>query len=357
MKRVGPLAVFLLVLSGAGVSAVAGSARDALRVGEIVAASGQQASGYLLVPDGVDPGTKIPVSVFHGAKPGPVLALIAGTHGYEYTSIVALQRLRARLDPKLLSGSVILVHMANPTTFYGRRIYYSPDGKNLNRVYPGAADGTISQRIAHAITNEVIARATHVVDMHCGDGNESLRPYSYWQVTGDAALDEAGKRLALAFGLDHIVIDRERPSDPERTLYTSNTAVRRGKPAITVESGGMGLTDEASVRAQEAGALSVMAELGIVDAPSIKVMAPLWIERAQVVTAPATGVWHPAVEKMQSVATGALIGRVSDPFGNVTHEVRAPFAGEVLYVVATPPVSEGEPLAYVGQLAEGEPKP
>jgi hypothetical protein len=111
------------------------------------------------------------------------------------------------------------------------------------------------------------------------------------------------------------------------------------------------------VRAQEAGALSVMAELGIVDAPSIKVMAPLWIERAQVVTAPATGVWHPAVEKMQSVATGALIGRVSDPFGNVTHEVRAPFAGEVLYVVATPPVSEGEPLAYVGQLAEGEPKP
>lgn len=356
MKRVEPLLVVLLVLSGARSSAATASARDALRVGEIVAAPGQQASGYLPVPDGVDPGTKIPVSVFHGARAGPVLALIAGTHGYEYTSIVALQRLRARLDPKALAGSLILVHMANPPTFYGRRVYFGPDGKNLNRVYPGAKDGTISQRIAHAITSEVIARATHVIDMHCGDGNESLRPYSYWQVTGDAALDEAGKQLALAFGLDHIVIDRERPSDPERTLYTANTAVRRGKPAITVESGGMGLTDEASVGAQLSGALSVMAHLGMLEAPSVRVERPLWIDRAQVITAPATGVWHPAVEKMQSVATGTLLGRLTDPFGNVTHEVRAPFAGEVLYVVATPPVSEGEPLAYVGQLAEAEPK-
>jgi len=347
---------FVVAVAAAG-SAPAATEREALRVGPVVAAAGQQASGYLVVPDGVDSGTRIPVSVFHGPKLGPVLALIAGTHGYEYTSIVALQRLRARLDPQRLSGSVILVHMANPTTFYGRRIYFGADGKNLNRVYPGAADGTISQRIAYAITSEVIARATHVIDMHCGDGNESLRPYSYWQVTGDVGVDAAGKRLALAFGLDHIVIDRERPSDPERTLYTSNTAVRRGKPAITVESGGMGLTDEVSVRAQEAGALSVMAELGMLDAPSLRVERPLFIDRAQVLTAPATGVWHPVVEKMQSVATGTLIGRITDAFGNVTHELRAPFAGEVLYVVATPPVSEGEPLAYVGQLAEGEPKP
>ena len=256
-----------LLLAAGLAAAFAAEAREPLTVGGLTARPGETVSGYLAVPDGVDPGTRIPVTLVHGARPGPVLALIAGTHGYEYTSILALPRLRERLDSARLSGSVILVHMANPTTFYGRRIYYSPDGKNLNRVYPGRADGTISERIAHMITTEVIARATHLVDMHCGDGNESLRPYSYWQVTGDAALDEAGRQMALAFGLDHIVVDRERPADSARTLYTSNTAVRRGKPAITVESGGMGLTDEASVRAQEAGALSVMAHLGIVEAP------------------------------------------------------------------------------------------
>jgi uncharacterized protein len=105
MKRV-PL---LLVLSAA--SAASAAAADVLRVGEVAAQPGQQASGYIVVPDGVDPGTRIPVSVFNGAKPGPVLALIAGTHGSEYTSIVALQRVRARLDPARLTGAVILVHM------------------------------------------------------------------------------------------------------------------------------------------------------------------------------------------------------------------------------------------------------
>jgi len=351
MKR--QLAVLLWILS----STAALTAQKPLSVGGVTAAPGQKASGWIEIPDAADPGTRIPVSVVHGARPGPVLALVAGTHGYEYTSILALQRLLPRLDPGRMSGSAILVHMACPPTFYGRRIYYGPDGKNLNRMYPGKADGTISERIAHAITKEVIDKATHVADMHCGDGNESLRPYSYWMVSGNEVVDAGSKEMALAFGLDHIVIDRERPSDPERTLYTSNTAVRRGKPAITVESGGMGLTDEASVRAQEAGALSVMAHLGMLEAPSVRVERPLWIDRAQVITAPATGVWQPAVEKMQSVATGTLLGRLTDPFGNLLHELRAPFSGEVLYVVATPPASAGEPLAFVARLAESEPRP
>jgi predicted deacylase len=355
MKRSTWLTLALAFVSTVALTQPAETER--LRVGEVVAGPGEKASGFITVPDGVDAGARIPVTIVRGARPGPVLALIAGTHGYEYTAILALQRLRARLDPARLTGAAILVHMANPTTFYGRRIYYGADGKNLNRVYPGRADGTLSDRIAHAITTEVIERSTHLVDMHCGDGNESLRPYSYWQVTGERALDEAGKQMALAVGLDHIVIDRERPADPARTVYTSNTAVRRGKPAITVESGGMGLTDEASVRAQEAGALSVMAHLGMLEAPSVRVEKPLWIDRAQVIASPGTGVWSPAVEKMQSVATGTLLGRLTDPFGNLLQEVRAPFAGEVLYVVATPPVSEGEPLAFVGHVVEGEPKP
>jgi predicted deacylase len=328
-----------------------------LRVGDVEARPGEKASGYLAVPDGVDPGTRIPVTVVHGAKPGPVLALVAGTHGYEYPPILALQRLRARLDPADLSGSVILVHFANPATFYGRRVYYSPDGKNLNRSFPGSATGTLSERIAHALTAEVIERATHVVDVHCGDGNESLRPYAYWQVTGAPAMDETGRQMVLAFGLDHIVVDRERPADPSRTVYLSNTAVRRGKPAITVESGGLGSTDEASIRRIEDGVLSLMAHLRMLEAPSVRVEKPLWIDQAQVVASPATGVWHPVVDQKDNVATGALLGRLTDPFGNVTHEVRAPFAGEVLYVVATPPVTEGEPLAFVGHVTEGKPRP
>jgi uncharacterized protein len=336
-------AAVLAVLAGAAAAAP----RAPLKVGEVEAQPGTKASGFLVVPDGVDPGTRIPVSVVHGAEPGPVLALIAGTHGYEYTSIVALPRVLARLDPMQMAGSVILVHMANPPGFYGRRIYYNADGKNLNRMYPGKADGTQTERIAYALTHQVIDQATHLVDMHCGDGNEALRPYVYLQVTGDAALDEAMKQMVLAYGLDHIILDRERPADPERTLYTSNTAVRRGKPAFTAESGGVGLTDAPSVEAQERGAMSVIAHLGIMKAPSAMVTAPVYYDRNEVVRTPVAGVWTPAVHKTQRVAQGELLGQVADPFGKVLHEARAPFAGDVLYVVVTPPVGEGEPLAYV----------
>jgi predicted deacylase len=318
-----------------------------LTVGSLVARPGEKVSGYIEVPRAADEGTKIPVSVVNGVKDGPVLALIAGTHGYEYTSIVALPRLLAKLDPARMSGSVILVHMANPTTFYGRRVYYSPDGKNLNRVYPGDPAGTISDRVAYALTTQVIDKATHVIDMHCGDGNESLRPYSYWMPIGDEKVDNAAKEMVLAFGLDHIVIDRARPSDPKKTLYTSTTAMVRGKPAITVESGGMGLTDEPSVAAQEAGALSVIDHLGIMRAPSVRATHPVWYEKTEVLRAPVTGIWRPVVTPMQSVAKEALIGRIFDPFGKVLHEIRAPFAGEMLYVVGTPPVTQGEPLGMV----------
>jgi predicted deacylase len=286
-----------------------------------------------------------------------VLALVAGTHGYEYTSVLALQRLLPRLEPARMRGAAILVHMANPPAFYGRRVYYGPDGKNLNRMYPGKADGSQSERIAHALTTQVIEKATHLADMHCGDGNESLRPYSYWEISGNATVDEGSRQLALAFGLDHIVIQRERSQDPARSVYTATTAILRGKPAITTESGGMGLTDDASVTAQEKGALSLLAHLGIIEAPSLRVERPLWVERSQVLRAGATGVWQPAVEKMQSVASGTLIGRISDPFGRTLEEVRAPFAGEMLYVVATPPVSEGEPLGFVAEVRDGEPSP
>src|ERR1700683_5060643 len=123
----------------------------------------------------IDAGTQIPVTTIEGATPGPTLALIAGNHGYEYPPILALQRLRAEIDSAALSGTLILVHVANMPSFLGRTIYFSPvDGKNLNRVYPGRPDGTVSERIAYAITTQVIERADYVLDLHCGDGHESL---------------------------------------------------------------------------------------------------------------------------------------------------------------------------------------
>jgi predicted deacylase len=330
-------------------------AQDSLRVGDASASRGTKVTGAIHIPDGVDKGLDIPVSVVHGKEPGKILALIAGTHGYEYTSILALQKLLPQLDPMKMKGSVILVHMANPETFYGRRIYTSSDGKNLNRVYPGKKDGTISERIADAITREVIDQATHLIDMHSGDGNESLRPYSYWMTGNDPAVDAQSKELNLAYGLDTIVVDHDRPKDVKDSRYTAMTGVLRGKPAITAESGGLGRTDEASIDNHLKGALSVINHLGIMAAPSVRVSNPVWIDKSEVLTAPATGVWEPVIDQKDAVVAGSLVGRVKDAAGKVLGEVRVPFGGVMLYVVATPPITKGEPVGFVGHVKVDNP--
>ncbi len=327
------------------------AAQAPFALGGVTAPPGSTASGTLrIAPRGGDAGSEIPFSIVHGVRPGPVLALVAGTHGMEYAPIVALQRLRRGIDPSTLGGTIIMVHVANMPSFLGRTIYYSPaDGKNLNRVFPGKADGTLSERIADSITREVIARATHVIDIHCGDGNESLRPYVYWITTGAKEVADAGRRLALASGFDHIVVDRGRPTDPVQSIYLSNTAILRGKPALTVESGYLAATDEESIARIERAVAGWLKELGMrADGPP-PVSAPVWIERSEVLTSTATGMFYAAVERGHSVAAGTVLGRVTDFHGNVLQEVKAPFAGIVLYVLGTPPISKGEPVAFVGQ--------
>jgi predicted deacylase len=325
--------------------------RGSFSLGTLEAHPGQMVSGFLSVPAAVDGGTEIPVTVIHGRQAGPVLALIAGTHGYEYPPITALQRVRRELDPRELSGTAVLVHVANMPSFLGRTIYYSPiDGKNLNRAYPGKVDGTVTERIAYAITTQVIESADYVVDLHGGDGNEALRPYLYMPVTGKAELDSAVRDMALAFGLDHIVIDEGRLADPDESIYTDQTALTRGKPAITTETGQLGSNDGRWVEMAVNGVWNLLRHLEMVEGEVAAVPEIVWLVDYEVLRSPATGMFEARVRDGYTVAAGGLIGVLVDFFGDPIENIRAPFAGVVNYVLGTPPVSEGEPLAMVSKI-------
>lgn len=320
-------------------------------VGTIKAMPGEAVSGYLEIASLNDAGARIPVSIIHGAKPGPVLALIAGTHGYEYPGVTALQSLRQTIRPADLSGTLVLVHIANPPSFYGRTIYTSPaDGKNLNRVYPGKPDGTLSERIADSITRNVIEQADFLVDLHAGDGNEALRPYVYMPVTGDAKLDEASRGLALAFGLDHIVIDEGRVQPREASLYTDQTALSRGIPAITTETGQLGSNDSYWVDLAVHGCENILRYLGMMAGEVKPNPGVVWLTGYEVIRSPVQGIFRPAVRDGYAIAENGLLGELFDAFGAKLADVRAPFAGVVNYVVATPPVSEGEPVAMISRI-------
>jgi predicted deacylase len=318
--------------------------RNDLRVGSITARPGEAASGTLDL--GV---TTIPITVFNGARDGPVLALVAGNHGYEYPPILALQMLRPRINPRKLSGAVIMAHVANMPSFLGRTVYFSPlDQKNLNRVYPGNPDGTPSEKIAYAITTQVIEQCDYLLDLHCGDGNESLRPYVYQTVTADAALNARIAELVAHCGFDHIVVDRGRPVDPAASLYCSNTAVTRGKPAVTVEAGFLGVPDEKSAKLIAAGVENVMRYLKIASGSAKRLKKPVFLDPAPVIASPETGIFYPRVKRDQTVKMGAVLGKITDFFGGKIAEVKSPVAGKVLYIVATPPIVKGQPIGCVG---------
>ena len=344
--------VLLAALMLAATSIVCAQGTNGFSVGTVTAMPGEKVSAMLAISAGRD-ATQIPVTVVHGKESGPVIALIAGTHGAEYPPITALQRIRKAIDPGSLRGTVILVHLANPASFFARTIYFSPaDGKNMNRVYPGNPEGSQSERIAHFITTEVIEVSDYVVDLHAGDGNEALRPFIYMPKTGNEALDRGTEELAVAFGLDHIVIDTAPLRDADDSLYVDQTALTRGIPAITTETGQLGSNDDQWVDMAERGVWNLLRHFDMIPGEPAINENIVWLSDYTVVSSPQQGIFRAEVRDGYVVASDGRLGVLLDLFGDEIAIIRAPFAGVVNYVIGTPPVSEGEPIAMISRIGE-----
>ena len=119
---------------------------------------------------------------------------------------------------------------------------------------------------------------------------------------------------------------------------------------MTVESGFLGRTSEKSTRAIVDGVESVMRYLKMIDGRPKPVKKPVYLDPAEVLNSPATGILYPHVERDDMVKKGAVLAHITDFFGKKIADVKAPFAGVVLYVVATPPITEGQPVGCVGRI-------
>jgi predicted deacylase len=338
-----------------------GSFAQQLTVGTASAAMGQKVTGFIEVPAGSDAATRIPVVVIRGANPGPTLAIVSGAHGTEYTSIIAVEKLAQSLQPAAISGSVILVPLVNMASFLQKVPHVNPvDNKSMNRYYPGNPNGTQTDRALYAITKEVVEKADNLIDLHGGDLDESLRPYSYWAPTGNAKQDAISKGMVLAFGLDTIILSKDRPTDPNASRYLETTASLRGKPSITAEAGYAGTVETDDLNALVHGCLGVMRYLKMVPAlPGVSsvgpVQNPVWIERVDTVSGNSEGIFYPLVKRGTYVQQGMKIGYVTDWFGNTIQEATAPSSGEVLYINAVPSMKKGDTIANIGVIAAKAP--
>ena len=318
-------------------------------------AAGTKQHFTIPISDGED-RTVIPITVFHGVQTGPVLGVTAGVHGFEYPPIVASQRLLKTIDVGALKGTLILVQIANVAGFLGRSAFTNPlDDKNLNRVFPGREDGTITERIAYFLSNEVIGRSDYFIDMHGGDAPEDLMPYvAYYHHDDKPDVSSKGKRLAAAMGFEHVVVfntngkDYVKPEFP--SLYCSAEAFKRDIPAVDVECGRLGMVEEEAVDAIVNGIRSVMGQLEMTDQSPAKTESVAYIWDRSSISSEFEGFFYPARESGDFVKKGMKIGEITNFFGELLSTIFAPRDGIVLYILGTPPVNKGETIVSLANI-------
>jgi predicted deacylase len=266
----------------------------------------------------------------------------AGIHGAEYVSIAALREVVLGLDPSAVTGSLVAVLTASPAAFAARSIYVNPlDGLNLNRQFPGDPQGSPSQRLAHWLTNTVIAGCDAFVDMHCGDMNEALVSFTGIEETGNAEVDGRSRRLAEAYGLQYLVIGPASGT-------TTSAAAALGIPAVLGEVGGQGRWPKEDVALHAAGLRRVLNTVGLIDTAAAEPAYRTEILPTEAwMRATTTGYWQPAVEVGDRIEAGTVVGEVQDAFGSVLERPVAPMAGVVVFLVSSLAMNAGDPLLAV----------
>jgi len=297
-------------------------------------------------------GLEVPVIELTGAEPGPRLSVISGVHGCEYASIAGVRRWVSRLaeqPERLLRGSVTVVPVVNVPAFWARTPFVVPaDGKNINRCFPGSPDGTLAERLAFAVFEQVITGSDAFIDVHCGDLVEALEPFVMYD--GGPAEDIA-RDMAAAYGIRYIV--RQAPG-PGQTVAGSSSAAAAaaGVPAITAEAGGCGLVTEAAVAQHVRGLDGVlryleMSAAGPDDGPAAP--APVDLNSFIWPRTPVAGWWAPAVQAGDTVSAGQVLGTVSTVDGGAVLEtLTAPADGVVLFVTSSPAVAADGLLLGLG---------
>jgi len=226
--------------------------------------------------------------------------------------------------------------------YKSRSIYIVPmDGKNLNRQFPGDVEGTASEQLAYWLTLNVFKQADYYVDLHGGDLNEALVPFTVFQKAGDKTTNARSLELARVFGIKYLIGSDIKGS-------TISTAAALGIPGILAESGGQGIWEPHHIQVLSDGLDRVMLHLGMVEYTTTKPSETIVMNQFVWMWSKHNGCYYPEVHVGDMVTIGQPIGRVADFEGKTLQSIQAPVSGAVLFVVTTLAINQGDPLLAVG---------
>jgi uncharacterized protein len=278
----------------------------------------------------------IPVFVHRSKKKGPVVLLLAGMHGDEINGIEIIRQLIvSNYFNKIVKGSVIAIPVINIISFvYGTRSL--PDGRDLNRCFPGSVGGSLGSRIAHDLMREVIPQIDLGVDFHTGGASKTNFPQIRCTFTNPKNLE-----LANFFGAPFILNSSLR----DKTLRKE--ATNQNKTILVYEGGESSRFDQFAIKEGIAGCKRLFNSLGMVEGKIIKKKSII-LGKTTWVRAKNSGMFHPHKKTGDTVAKDELVGTITDPFGEFKTELISPVDGHVVGINNLSVVNRGDALIHIG---------
>ena len=281
----------------------------------------------------------VPHVLLCGKQPGPTVLISAGIHNAEYVGIQAAIELSNELNVEELHGNVILLPLANRSGFENRTMsMVYEDGKNLNRVFPGDREGSEADRLAHMLFEVFIKNVDAYIDLHSGDGYETLIPYVYY--LGDTPAEETARKMVACVDTKYVV------RSCCRTGGAYNLASMYGIPSVLIERGQLSLFSREEIEADKADVRNILRCLGVLPGDAVIYPKTQLLEYSE--DAPCTGCWYPEKQPGDLLRQGEKLGEIRDYFGNVLNTEYAPQDGVLLHQCASLNILEKGPMVTYG---------
>ncbi len=289
---------------------------------------------------------QLPVLAMRSTQPGPTLVVLAAVHGDEYEGVEAIPQAFAEIDPATMMGTLVMVPICNLPAYEAAQRSSPIDGLNLARVFPGKANGTVTERIAHVLSEQLFRHADFLLDLHSGGVAYNI-PTLIGYLHHDSEMGRRSRAAAEAFGAP-VIWGHPMPIPAGRSL---SAAMEFGVPWLYTEAPGGGSARPEDVLRFRRGIMNLMRHLGML--PGTPEVPDSWVHlvgdgNLDIVTvAPVGGYFRATVDLLDRVKRGDLLGNMVDFFGQTTAMITAEADGVIIMLRRLHRVHVGEGLVQV----------
>lgn len=280
----------------------------------------------------------LPIFIRRSQENGPIVLISGGLHGDELNGIVTARKLLEEMDQgwNLLKGTLIFIPLMNIYGFLSTSRTF-PDGRDLNRSFPGSKKGSLASRIAFIINEEIIPQIDLGIDFHTGGRMLSNHP----QIRVDFK-DKIGLELANSFGAHFIVNSKHIEKSFRKTAFKAR------KHILVYEGGESMRLDDLAINEGVLGTKRMLQNLEMIE-NNIPMTQSILLKKSSWVRAKGAGIFTPSVKLGAEVLKGQVVAEISDPYGQSKIVIKAPNDGHVIGVNNLPVINVGDALLHIGQ--------